>query len=340
MIGPKLKMNNTVLHPINSIFIDRELCTNQGRGNNTFNFTFTRNVTTTNTSRMSVSNFSVPYSWFNITAKLGNNTMGYVWFDATSSNAGDPDSPFATGKRYWIVIPDGFYDLPTLNSYLQFCMIQNGHYLIDGNGNYVYFLQFVQNLTVYREQIVSYQLPNSLAGLPGWTAGAGVHFAGANAFPWPTPKFTLINTGLGTLNLFTYFGFTQPASAGYPIYRYIPDASHPNPPVGYYSTSVAAESAPMATSVHSVCLTCSLIDNPLRATADHTVSTFVVTTQNVDVKFGNDIANSNFFTTWIPLLGNQTVQSLKFQLLDQEGNLIDLQDSDTNIELLLTDLRY
>lgn len=84
----------------------------------------------------------------------------------------------------------------------------------------------------------------------------------------------------------------------------------------------------------------SYIDNPLRSTAEHPVSTFVVTTQNVSVPFGSDIANSNFFTTWIPLLGNQTISKLVFKLLDQEGDAVMLQDPDTNIELLITDLRY
>lgn len=294
---------------------------------------------------MSVANFSVPYSWFNITEKLGNNQIGYVWFDAASSNAGDPTSPYTTGQRFFITIPDGFYDLSTLNSFLQFNMIQNGHYMIDTQGRYVYFLQLINNVTSYRVQVNSYTVPQSQPGYIS-VVGSGVHFTGPNVGLWPTPKLMVIDKNTGNTNMFVYFGFSEPTpvlsgSPPLPVYpniRYVPLADRPSGT--YMSTSVLAELSPMETTVHSICLTCNMIDNPIRSTALHPVSTFVVTTQNIGVPFGTDISNSNFFTTWIPLLGGQTIQSLKFQLLDQEGSSVVLQDPDTNIELLITDLRY
>ena len=121
-------MNNKPVHPISSIFLDQDLLLNPGNGNNQFKFDFPRQVTTTSTSRMSVSNFSVPYSWFNITQAFGNNQLAYVWFDGASNSALYPSSTQKGGTVVNITLPDGFYDLPTMNAYLQFVMVKNGHY--------------------------------------------------------------------------------------------------------------------------------------------------------------------------------------------------------------------
>jgi hypothetical protein len=365
---------NITTHPINSIFIDQDLLTNPGRGNNEFKFNFGRNVTTTGTSRISVANFSVPYSWFNISAKLGNNKMGYVWYDSKSYTApglagtfgyapidnvaGNPTGS-SSGLQFNFTIPDGFYDVKTLNSYLQFIMIQNGHYAIDNNtNNYIYFLELVENTGAYRDQINSYNVPAtppthwSPAPPPPSVPTGGYNISGNNPSgqpnpnPWYTPKLVLSDQNLGSTNLFIYFGVRELIprdSHNDPIYPYqqcVPDTSTNFPPVGYQSIAVLGNFAPMQSPVHSVVLTCDIVKNPLRSTAQHAVSSYVVTTQNISVPFGKDISNSNFFTTWIPLLGGQTVQSLTFNLLDQEGDPIWLEDPDTNIELLITDLQY
>lgn len=342
-------MNNKPVHPISSIFLDQDLLINLGSGNNQFKFDFPRQVSTTPTSRMSVSNFSVPYSWFNITQAFGNNQFAYVWFDGASTSTLYPSSSGKGGTVVNITLPDGFYDLPTLNAYLQYIMVQNGHYLIDQNGDYVYYLEFMYNVTSYRIQLNSYQLPNSLPS--GWTAGSGVSFTGANTAPFWTPKLVLITNPLTNSDpsvnpdLFDFFGFsnagqylTQSAPGfSYPV-RILPATSYPL--AGYSVQSQNAENSPVQTPVHCICLTCNYIDNPIRSNSQHAVSTFVVTTQNITSSFGNDISNSNFFTTWIPLLANQTISTMYFSLLDQEGNPIILQDPDSNIELLITDLRY
>lgn len=326
-------MNNQPIHPINSIFIDQDLCSNLDNGNNTFVFKFARNVTTTKTSRMSVANFSVPFSWFNITAAIGNNKISYQWTDGISTDA-----------IHAFTIPDGFYDLKRLNSYLQYCMGKMGHYMIDQNGNFVYFIELVQNTTYYRDQVNTFLLPQTLPA--GWSMGSGINLSGPNAAPWKLPKLVLTDYNTGTsasvTSLFTYFGFKeigQTSPPTFPFTRKIGNdtaTSGTNPP----SSSTLGELSPNQTQVHSVCLTCDYIDNPLRSTELHEVSTFVVTTQNIDVPFGTDIANSNFFTTWIPLLNGQTINQMTFRLLDQEGDPLLLQDPDTNIELLITDLRY
>lgn len=343
---------NLAVRPISSIFINKDLCTNVGTGNNTFVFTFQRNVQTTDSSRISVSNFSVPYSWFNITAARKNNQYKYVWYDA---NSGSPDFPAPNqvggavgtngGTVFTVTMPNGYYDVTTLNAYLQFVMIQNGHYLVDQNGNYVYFLEWEYNVSLYRLQFNTYQLPNALPA--GWTNPAGViafvdTLGTGNIAPWYDPKFLLYDQSNGFVGttLFKFFGFlpvplsTLPSSGL--VCRILPSSINQS----IAKISILGDEAPQQTPDHSVCLSCSMVDNPLRSSKDNQVSTFIVTTQNVSVSFGNDIVNSNFFTTWIPLVQNQQFRTLTFQLTSQDGTLLNLEDVDTSIELLLTDLRY
>lgn len=320
------------LHPINSIFLDQDLLVNPGYGNNKFVFQFPKQVRTTETSRMSVANFSVPYSWFNVTAALGNNKYDYLWYDGVKN-----------GEAFTVTMPDGFYDIRIMNAYLQFTMIKNGHYLVDSLGNYVYYAEWTNNPTIYRNQLNLYQLP---AGLPsGWSNPAGIiEFAGPNMPPHPTPRIRLYtsHSNLWRTDLFVYFGFLYPAGTSAPppigISKYFP--SVPTDPPSGTSLSIVGDFAPNELLVHAVSLTCNYIDNPLRSNSQHEIGTTVVTTQNIDVPFGTNIANSNFFTTWIPLLGNQNITSLTFELKDQEGDQIILQDPNSNIELLMTDLRY
>lgn len=62
---------------------------------------------------------SIYYSWFNISSNLVNNYFSYNWVAAGVTTS------------YTINIPDGLYEVATLNQLLQFTFITNGHYLVD-----------------------------------------------------------------------------------------------------------------------------------------------------------------------------------------------------------------
>ena len=123
-------------------------------------------------NQIAVSSISMYYSWFNISSSLGNNTFSYTWTVGT------------TTTTYNIVIPDGLYEISTLNAYLQYCMINNGTYLISGT-NYVYYAEFILNPTRYAVQINTYLVPTSLPS--GYTAPS--NFVG-----YPTQSFNPIIT--------------------------------------------------------------------------------------------------------------------------------------------------
>ena len=107
---------------------------------------------------VALSSVSIYYSWFNITSAFQNNIIQYVW----------------DGVTFTINIPDGIYEVATLNALLQYSFIQNGHYLVDATGSNVYYAQFLVNPARYAVQINTYLFPTALPA--GFTNPAGVVF--------------------------------------------------------------------------------------------------------------------------------------------------------------------
>ena len=298
---------------------------NPDNGNNTYQFVFSQNITTTPTTRLTISQLSVPFSWYNITSDIGNNQFVYTFTDKAATHT------------FTVVIPDGYYDIQTLNAYLQFSMIKNGHYLVDQFGNYKYYLEFVWNLTFYRAQVNSFVLPSSLPA--GWTNPANViQFVGAQA---PTAiQLILTDTGRAgggsafQRSLFVYFGFyelgqTNPVT--YPYSRTIGSTA---------GGSVLSELTPETQLAHSLSITCDYVYNPLRTSKTFAENTFVITSSDINVKYGEKISNDQFFNLWIPILANQQISQMTFTLTDQDGVLLHLQDPDVQVQFVLTDLRY
>ena len=53
-----------------------------------------------------------------------------------------------TTITYAITLPDGFYTLTDINSYIQQQCVLNGAYLLDSSGNYVYFVKWFMILLI------------------------------------------------------------------------------------------------------------------------------------------------------------------------------------------------
>jgi hypothetical protein len=133
-------------------------------GNNQFVYNFPNSISFPN-HEISVQNISMYYAWANINStSLHNNTFYYTWGVAGQA------PPYS--QQFAVVIPDGLYEISTINHFLQFTMIQNGHYLIDtATGNYVYFIEMVVSPSNYTVQINTFPVP-VIAGPPA-TAPTG-----------------------------------------------------------------------------------------------------------------------------------------------------------------------
>jgi len=115
--------------------------------NNKLLYKFPNSVNLTN-KYIAVSSVTMYYSWFNISAAQANNTFSYTW------TAG------ATTYTYNIVIPDGIYEVTTINNICQFTMIANGTYWSDGTFNY-YPFDIILNPSRYAVQLNTYYIPTT-----------------------------------------------------------------------------------------------------------------------------------------------------------------------------------
>lgn len=150
----------------------------EGNDNNTFVYNFPNSVILKD-KYIAVSSITMYYCWFNIRSSYNNNTFTYSW------------TVGGVSTNYNVILPDGLYEIADINSYLQWTMIENGHYLIDTAGDNVYYAELVVNPTRNKVQLNTYQVPTSLP--TGFTQPSG--FAG-----YPTQTFNPIITFTSEFN--------------------------------------------------------------------------------------------------------------------------------------------
>lgn len=122
-------------------------------GNNSrFRYSFKNNINIDKGDQIALSNAQIPYSNFNIMGIYNNNQFSYGKFLGTVFN---------------VVFPDGFYTLDEMNYFLQQEMIKNGHYLVNSDGENVYYLKMSTNQQRYRIQLDEFVVPSTLPA--NWT---------------------------------------------------------------------------------------------------------------------------------------------------------------------------
>lgn len=198
--------------------------------NDTYTYRFPNGAVNFYNDQISVASISMYFSWFNITSattssQYNNNVYQYTWY----GNAG--------ATTHTVVMPDGYYEINDLNSFLQYTLVQNGHYLVDTAGDFVYYLEFVVNPTYYGTQVNSYPIPTALP--MGWTNPAAMTFPLVAS----TPRLTVLPSN----NFGKVIGFNP---GTYPL---LPQA------INY---SVLSQNAPQISPVNSLILTCNVLDNP------------------------------------------------------------------------------
>jgi len=190
--------------------------------------------------KLALASLQMYYSTFNITVLNKNNSFSYVWVDGTVNN---------------VLIPDGFYDIPALNNYLHFVMVQNGHYLVSSAGDFVYLMTLGINPTIYAVELNCFGISVAVAAANVWILPA------APTWVLPTnfivPELTVPPSA--TSNFGLVIGF---ASGTYPnsVIAGVPPAQTQTPAFTsdqqFVSTIV-----PQVTPLSSFILTCSLINN-------------------------------------------------------------------------------
>lgn len=151
---------------------------------NTYQYNFPTSVQFKDGAEVGVSQISMYNSSFNVSVSRSNNTITLIW------NA-------ATPTTYTFTLPDGYYSVADLNSFLQQQCILNNLYVTNSTGNYVYFAEFQTNAVRYAVSTNLYPIPTAAqATTLGYTipSGATWTFPAAAACPQLT-----ITTGFGAL---------------------------------------------------------------------------------------------------------------------------------------------
>jgi hypothetical protein len=261
-----------------------------GTNNSVFEYSFLQNYDLTD-KEVALVSLSMYYSWFNVTTAYGNTTFGYTWVDGTAVS---------------ITLPDGYYNDETINAYMQYTMVQHGHYLIDDTGNYHYYINMAENSTYYSTQVNCLHVPSALAA--GWSYPSGTSPA------WvvnnTAPQFVVNDADFGTLIGFALGSFPSAVVVG----------------SNYSSLSTTV---PNITPVNSCLIQCSLCFNQYTATTGilHAFAPFADS-------FGGLVTSSPTEFVWVPIQAG-SYRSFKVAFFDQNLRPMTILDPSVVISLAI-----
>lgn len=201
-----------------------------------------------------------------------------------------------------MTLPNGYYSVSALNEYIQQVCILNGLYLVDGNGNNVYYLELAENSQYYSIQLNCFGVPTSLPS--GYTAPS-------NWIGYPNTAYTpqLVVPSTNFTDIIGFSSGTYPATQQTSSY------------------SVLSTFTPQVSTVSSVILSCNLLNNRF-AIPNSTMYSFTAG----DVGFGNIIEKSPLWPQWIDA-EDGVYPYIEISFLDQSFNA--LQINDTNLVVTL-----
>lgn len=266
--------------------------------NTTFRYAFPVSKTFQN-HEIAVASVAMYYSWFNISASLyNNNSFSYTWFDASGNLT----------NVVTVTLPDGNYSVSEINTYMQYIMSNNGHYLINSTGSFVYYLDIVVNSTSYNVNICSYAMPVALPS--GYTKPTGSTWT----FPSTakTPYITISTNNFGNL-----IGFTSTTSQNYPS------------SVGTSNVTLSSNVTPQISPVQMLVLNTNLVNNQL-SPAPQTI--YALTAGGTT--FGNLVTSVASQFIWNNISPG-TYQYIEIKFYDQNYNNMVFQDSDILVMLLI-----
>jgi hypothetical protein len=239
---------------------------------------------------IAVSSLNIFYSFFAISQEYQNNTYNYVWYDALGP------------ATFTVVIPNGTYTIEQLNFQLQQTMIQNGHYLVNNSGDYVYYLEFQPNPVKYAFQFNSYPIPTALPG--GWSNPGGITFPAVAT----TPQLVLLSN--------RFQNITGINAGSYPS------------PVQNTNYSKTSDFTPQLTPFSSFIVRCSLCRNDLANPTD-SIYSFAP-----DSGFGNILNPQMHSLVWNKVTPG-VYNNFKIEFADQNYNKLQIKDTSLLVQIAL-----
>lgn len=264
-----------------------------GSNNTTFKYNFLGGNFTAKDYEICIGSVTIPYAWYNVSSYYAN-TNFTITFPTTAS----------TATAVNVTLPDGNYSVNDIQNYIQATCINNGFYLIDSAGNYVFYTYLTYSTTYYKVQLVQSVVPNSLPA--GYTLPS--NHQGFNALA-VTPTLALGTSSIGSI-----IGFASGAS-----YPSVPSAT----PYNILSTLT-----PQGSTVNSIVVRCSLISNNVSVPSD------IMDGFAINSTFGNNIIYDPTFEKFVDLKDG-VYNSLSISFVDQNLNSFSSVDPNVAITLLI-----
>ena len=240
---------------------------------------------------VALQSLSMYYSWPNISVLNNNYQFTYLWLGGQVIN---------------VEIPTGFYTIAEINSYLQSVMVDNSHYLIDSNGDFVYFLEIITNQALYAVQLNCFPIPTEAEAI----AAGYTHPSGWSGYPVgsaETAQFVIPDTNIQ--NIFGIYAGTYPTAVQSTVY------------------SKASDFTPQVSPVSSVYVLVNLVNNRFGLP------------QNIIYNFSPSVSYGSQINVVPPTLVYSKIQigqydSISVQFVDQDFQPVNILDS--NVSILLS----
>lgn len=293
---------------------------NKNHGNNKLTYTFPSVQEFSEGDIVTVSQMSLYFSWFNISAKYNNNKLNYTWWDLEGKLT----------KTNTITFPDGFYSIQTMYEYIQKVMVRNGHYLIvkdstsPNDGQFMYLFELRSNSTFYSIEIVLSSISTSFdlgSGLK--TSSTILTIPSGDAGDWGLPAtFQTISIDFPNNNFGDLLGFRAGTSVFEDLSALDP-LTATNAKYNYFN-----ELPPQMMPSSSYLLSCNLIDNSM-AIPSNILHSFGIPP---GVGFGDQILASSGFDIYSPIKPGK-YSNIQLSILDQNFDPLEILDSSMLITL-------
>lgn len=211
-----------------------------------------------------------------------------------------------------VVIPNGYYDPITLNTWFQAYMIGKQDYLIDSNSNYSFFMEWIWNPTYYRMQLICYAMPST----PNYT-DPKTGLAWVPITPAYTPTVILNSTIHDYENSKTY------VSNFYEVIGFLNGIYGTGTSTDQLYTAVTTSKFKQASNVS---ILCNLLYNPLKIPSDILYSFSLANSDPGSLL----VEEPNSTLVFLPIKPGQYI-SIVFTLVDQEYRPIKFEDPNITI---------
>jgi hypothetical protein len=212
---------------------------------------------------------------------------------------------------YTLTLDDGFYTVNALNARIQQFCIEKDMYLTDGSGNNVYYSSVSPNSTVYANQIITKLIPTSGTG---YTVPS--NFAGYPLTTSRPPYVEILSNNFGKYLGFTPGNYGKDQTADY---------------------NVLSNIIPTATTVNSLLVKCSLVNNGTSNQSD-IIDSFTIGGSSGGT-FGGNLNYTNNIEKWVRISEGR-YNNFIVTIVDQNNNEISILDNNLLINFLIRVIYY